>query len=151
MYKPNQIQNQKTLYIAVQNALLSFLNAKMDNAINHKIDLAIAAHDPKLEFNVSLMYDVIRNATNLSLGLNAQAQANDQIKINEFESYLENHEIQLYNQLQEMKVFELNTFYKNNITNLPDRRSIVAQYIAKEQKAGANIKKTSEYVYEIKL
>lgn len=151
MYKPNQIQNQKTLYIAVQNALLSFLNAKMDNAINQKIDLAIAANDPKLEFNVSLMYDVIRNATNLSLGLNAQAQANDQIKINEFESYLENHEIQLYEQLQEMKVFELNTFYKNNITNLPDRRSIVAQYIAKEQKAGANIKKTSEYVYEIKL
>lgn len=149
MYKPNQIQNQKSLYDAVQNALLRFLNTKMDTAINHKIDLAIATHEPKLEINVSLMYDVIRNATNLNLGL--KDQSNDQIKIDDFESYLENHEIQLYDQLQKMQVFELNTFYKNNITNLPDRRTIVAQYIDKEQKAGANIKKTSEYVYEITL
>lgn len=149
MYKPNQIQNQKSLYDAVQNALIRFLNAKMDTTINHKIDLAIATHEPKLEINVSLMYDVIRNATNLNLGL--KDQSNDQIKIDDFESYLENHEIQLYDQLQKMQVFELNTFYKNNITNLPDRRTIVAQYIDKEQKAGANIKKTSEYVYEITL
>lgn len=149
MYKPNQIQNQKSLYDAVQNALIRFLNAKMDTTINHKIDLAIATHEPKLEINVSLMYDVIRNATNLNLGL--KDQSNDQIKIDDFESYLENRQIQLYDQLQKMNMFELNTFYKNNITNLPDRRTIVAQYIDKEQKAGANIKKTSEYVYEITL
>jgi len=151
MYKPNQIKTQKTLYANVQSALLSFLNAKMDNAINQKIELAIAAHEPKLEINVSLMYDVIKSATALSLGLNALAQETDQFKINDFKSYLENHQAGLYEQLQELKAFELDVFYKNNIANLPDRRTIVAQYIAKEQKAGANIKKISEYVYEIKL